>query len=72
MVIKIIGCLGTVYLEAYSMLNLVKDKIYILFSACKTKFRKFSSSKSWMNMTSERFSSYKELGLDLYVFLKAP
>lgn len=62
---------GTVHLEAYPILNLVKDKKYIWFSVHNTKFRKFSSSKSWMNMTSERFP-HGELGLALYVYFKGP
>lgn len=69
--IKIRGGLGTVHPEIYSILYLVKDKKYTLFSVCNTKFRKFSSPKSWMNMTSERFS-YGELGLDLCVYFMGP
>lgn len=46
---------GTVHLEAYPILNLVKDRKYVLFSVRNTKSRKFSSSKSWMNTTPERF-----------------
>ena len=67
--IKLRGGLRTVHPEVYSILNLVKDKKYTLFSVCNTKFRKFSSSKSWMNMTSERFS-HGELGLDLHAYFK--
>lgn len=50
------GGLGTVHPETCSLLNLVKVEKYILFSVCITKFRKFSSSKYHMNMTSERFT----------------
>lgn len=62
---------GTVHLETHPILNFVKDKKYILFSVCDTKFRKFSSPKSWMNITSERFP-HGELGLALYVYFQGP
>lgn len=57
------------YLEVYLILNLVKDKKYILFLVCNIKFRKFSLFKFWMNMIFERFL-YGELGLDFYVYFK--